>query len=241
MKFVALLFALGFLSLACSGAQPGAADLLEKARAMWRGETFQATVTLDVTRAGETTQYRFQVWAQGEDLALVRVLAPDAEAGSGYLLAGEELWYYTPAAGRAISLPPFALFAGFLGSGLDLDEVLRGATTEHYTVEFSPDQPEAGHRITLTPLPEAATVYGRIEVTLREDLALAAMIYYDQRDQVIKTAHALEFLELPGRVLPRVIVVEESSGDRTVQTFEELLVDVPIEPSVFTREYLERQ
>lgn len=207
---------------------------------MWRGETFQATVALDVTRAGETTRYRYQVWAQGE-LALVRVLAPDAEAGSGYLLAGEELWYYTPAAGRAIFLPPFALFEGFLGSGLDLDDVLMGATTERYTVEFSPEQPETGYRITLTPLPGAATVYGRIEVTLRKDLALAAMIYYDQRDQIIKTAHALEFLELPGRVLPRVIVVEESTGDRTVQTFEGLLIDVPIEPSVFTRENLERR
>jgi len=235
-----LLLVLGLLP-AVGLASPSGAEILDRAQAMWRGETFQATISLDVTRAGVTTSYRFQVWAQGEDRALVRVLAPEAEAGSGYLLAGAELLYFSPSVGRAIVLPAFALFEGFLGSGIALDEVLRGATEGDFAVEFSPDQPQAGHALALVPLPEAATVYGRIEVTLRHDFALVALVYYDQRGHVVKTARAVEFLELPGRVLPRVIVVEEASGDRTVQTFEELLVDVPLDPAIFTRENLERR
>lgn len=213
-------------------------ELLEAARAAWRGETFQATVTLDVTRGGETTVYRLELWAQGETHALVRILAPEEDAGSGYLLVDDELWYYAPVLGRPLSLPPIALGEGLLGSGLDLEDVLRGTTADSYEVAFAPAQPVEGYGLVLTPVPGAAIVYGRLELVLRIDLALQEIVYYDQRGRVVKRARVPEFLELPDRVVPRTIVVEEASGDRTVQTFERLVIDEPLDPALFTLESL---
>ncbi len=217
---------------------PSAREVLEAARVMWRGATFQASVALEVTRGGETTVYHLELWAEGEARALVRVLAPEDDAGSGYLLVGDELWYYAPALGRPIPLPAIALQEGLFGSGLDLDDVLRGTGAEDYDVTFSPDQPEDGYRLVLVPHPGAATVYGRLELSLRSDLALREVLYFDQRGRVVKTTRVSDFLEFPGRVLPQTITIEEASGDRTVVTYERLMVDVPLDPALFTVETL---
>ena len=225
------------LCLVCLGATATtktAEELLEAARAAWRGETFQATVALEVTRGGETTSYRLELWAQGETHALIRILEPEEDRGSGYLLVDDELWYYTPTLGRPISLPPMALQEGLFGSGLDLESILRGTTSDSYEVDFSTDPPDEGYRIVLTPLPTAAIVYGRLEILLRVDLAIQQIVYFDQRGQVVKTARVIEFLELPDRTVPGTILVEEASGDRTVQTFERLVVDEPLDPALFT-------
>lgn len=233
-----LAVAVGFASAGAWAVPPSAKEVLEAARVMWRGDTFHASVALEVTRGGETTIYHLELWAEGEVRALVRVLAPEDDAGSGYLLLGDELWYYAPALGRPIPLPAIALQEGLFGSGLDLDDVLRGAGAEPYDVTFSPDQPEDGYRLVLVPHPGAATVYGRLELSLRSDLALRKVLYFDQRGRVVKTTRVSEFLELPGRVLPRAITIEEASGDRTVVTYERLVIDVPLDPALFTVETL---
>lgn len=227
------------LGLAAVGtaAEGTAGELLERARAAWRGETFTATLTVEVTRGGATTVYRLELWAHGETHALVRILAPPEDAGSGYLLVGNELWYYSPALGRPIQLPPAALHEGLLGSGLDLDEVLRGTPATSYRVELA-SEGSHGYRLVLTPLPTAPIVYGRLEIGLRPDFALQEIVYYDQRGRVVKTARAVDYLALPGRTVPKTIVVVEASGDRTVQTFERLVIDGPIDPAVFTLEAL---
>lgn len=236
-----LVLGLGLAARGTWAAPRSAEEVLEAARLLWRGETFQATVTLEVTRGGDTSVYRLELWAKGDTHALVRVLAPETEAGSGYLLVEDRLWYYAPALGRPIALPPMVLREGLFGSGLDLEEVLRGRATESYRVGFAPDQPQDGYRIVLLPLPGAATVYGHLELVLRGDLALREVLYYDQRGRVVKAARVTEFLELPGRVVPRTLVVEGASGDRTVQTFERLVVDEPLDPALFTVDALGRR
>lgn len=233
-----LALAVGLGSAGAWAAPRSAQEVLEAARVMWRGDTFHASVALEVTRGGETTVYRLELWAEGEARALVRVLAPENDAGSGYLLLGDDLWYYAPALGRPIPLPAIALQEGLFGSGLDLDDVLRGTGAEDYDVALSPDQPEDGYRLVLVPHSGAATVYGRLELALRSDLALREIWYFDQRGRVVKTARVSDFLELPGRVLPRTITIEEASGDRTAVVYERLVVDVPLDPALFTVETL---
>jgi len=212
--------------------------VLEAARAVWRGETFHAVVRLEVAQGGETKVYRLEVWTHGETQALIRILAPEDEAGSGYLLVEDRLWYYSPQVGQPLLLPPVVLHESLFGSGLDLDEILRGTTGENFAVEFAPDQPAEGYKLVLTPLPGAPIVYGKLVLSLKPDLALEEVVYYDQRGQEVKTARAVEFLELTDRVIPKTIVIQEAAGDRTVQTFETIEINLPLDPELFTLEGL---
>jgi hypothetical protein len=114
--------------LAALAASVAAQDLtafqvLDRARANWQGDTFHGLVTLDVTQAGQLRSYRVETWTQGNDLGLVRFLGPEADAGSGYLMNGDELWYYSPAAGRAVSLPQIAISDSLFGNGPALEDL----------------------------------------------------------------------------------------------------------------------
>lgn len=231
-------------SAAAMASEPSALEVVEQARDMWRGDTFHATIHIEVKRGARTESQLVEAWNEGEHRALVRILEPEEEAGNGYLLLeedGEEkLWYYDHAAGEVVSLPGVTLHEGFLGGGLDLDELMRGTVTEHYEVAFAEEQPDEGYSVKLAPLPTAAVVYGRLVLEISEAFVITRIEYYDQRERVVKTAHAEELMEVADRILPRVWVVEAYTNDRTVATYKELTIDEPLPEGMFTLERLQQ-
>jgi len=227
--------------LAC-GVAASAQDLtafqvMDRVRDNWQGEAFHGTVTLDVTQGGTTRSYRVEVWSQGEGLGLIRFLAPEADAGSGYLMLDEELWYYAPAAGKAVSLPAMALGDSLFGSGPAIEDLLHGTLSDKYTATMVRDGTD--YVLTLTPLPEAPVVYGSLVVRVREDFAPVSIVYNDQRGAVLRTARFSEYVTQDGRVLPTLIEVEETNGDRTVERLVDPEFGIAIPASVFTVENLE--
>jgi outer membrane lipoprotein-sorting protein len=212
-------------------------QVMDKARANWQGDTFHGLVTLDVTQGAQSRSYRVEVWSQGETLGLIRFLAPAADAGSGYLMDGDDLWYYAPAAGKAVSLPKMALSDSLFGSGPALEDLLHGTLSEDYEATMTRDGTD--YLLTLTPKPQAPVVYGHLAVRIREDFAIVSIDYVDQRGAVLRTAKFSEYLNLPGRIVATLIVVEEKNGDRSVERLEKPEFNVAIDPKLFTVEYLE--
>jgi hypothetical protein len=212
-------------------------QVVDRVRDNWQGDTFHATVALDVTQGGETRSYRLEVWSQGEDFGLVRFLAPEADAGSGYLMTPDELWYYAPAAGRAVSLPQMALADSLFGSGPAIEDLLHGTLSDKYTATSVRDGTD--YLLTLTPLPDAPVVYGSLVVRVREDFAILSIVYNDQRGEVLRTAEFSEYVTQAGRILPTLIVVAERNGDRTVERLESPEFGIEIPSAVFTVQFLE--
>jgi outer membrane lipoprotein-sorting protein len=212
-------------------------QVMAKARANWQGETLHALVALDVTQGTQSRSYRVEVWSQGETLGLVRFLAPAADAGSGYLMNGDHLWYYAPAAGKAVSLPRMALSDSLFGSGPALEDLLQGTLSDNYDAAMKRDGTD--YLLTLTPQPQAPVVYGHLDVRIREDFAIVSVDYYDQRGGILRTARFSEYLSLPGRIVATQIMVEEKNGDRSVERLENPEFNVAIDPKVFTVEFLE--
>jgi hypothetical protein len=212
-------------------------QVMDRVRSNWQGDTFHSTVTLDVVQASQSRSYRLEIWSQGEDLGLVRFLEPEADAGSGYLMVGEELWYYAPAAGKAVPLPAMALGDSLFGSGPAIEDLLHGTLSDKYTATSERDGTD--YVLTLTPLPDAPVVYGSLIVRVREDFAPVSIVYNDQRGDVLRTARFSEYVTQDGRILPTRIEVEEKNGDRTVERLVDPEFGIAIPAAVFTVEYLE--
>jgi hypothetical protein len=212
-------------------------QVMDRVRDNWQGDTFHGTATLDVTQGGATRSYRVEVWSQGEDLGLIRFLEPEGDAGSGYLMVGEELWYYAPAAGKAVSLPAMALGDSLFGSGPAIEDLLHGTLSDKYTATSERDRTD--YVLTLTPLPDAPVVYGSLIVRVREDFAPVSIVYNDQRGDVLRMARFSEYVTQDGRILPTLIEVEEKNGDRTVERLVDPEFGIAIPATVFTVEYLE--
>ena len=222
---------------AASAEEMTAFQVVDKAKANWQGNTFHAVVALEIYQGTQSRSYRVEVWSQGETLGLIRFLAPAADAGSGYLMDGDDLWYYAPAAGKAVSLPKMALSDSLFGSGPALEDLLHGTLSEDYDAAMKRDGTD--YLLTLTPKPQAPVVYGHLDVRVREDFAIVSIDYVDQRGTILRTAEFSEFLDLPGRIVATLIVVEEKNGNRSVERLENPEFNVAIDPKLFTVEFLE--
>jgi len=214
-----------------------AEEVLERVRAAWRAQSFHGLVELEVQQQGETRGWRLEVWSQGEERALIRVLAPEEEAGSGYLVLGDEVWYYSPEIGEAIQLPAFALAEGAFGEAVALEDVFRGTLAGEYEASLEPWQD--GYLLILIPKPAAPVVYGGLKLLVREDYALLEIRYFDQRGNLLRVARFSEFIDVDGRPVPTVAEVEEVDGDKTVEQLIEPEFGIEIPEEVFTLESLE--
>jgi len=230
-------------------------ELLECARRNWVEGTFHGLVRLDLYRPEFSKSYRLEIWTSGADKALIRVLEPKEEAGSGYLRVGDRLWYYHPDVGQAIELPPSALSESFLGADASLEDLYRGTLAESYDVELLGSRPPSEgesavegdriYRLRLIPKPEAPVVYGKLELEVRgSDCAVLVIDYYDQRETLIRQARFSGFVTVGEgerkRVVPTVMVFDDflKEGSRTVETLEEYEFDVEIPEETFTLECL---
>lgn len=231
--------------------EPTAEGLLACARRNWVEGTFHGLVRLELFRPEYSKQYRLEAWSEGAEKALMLVLEPEEDAGSGYLRAGDELWYYHPDVGQAISLPTSALSESFLGSDASLEDLYRGTLSENYDVELLGGRPASAeasaqegdgiYRLRLVPKPEAPVVYGKLELDVRgSDCAVLVIDYYDQRETLIRQARFSQFVTVGEgerqRVIPTVMTFDDflEEGSRTVETLESYEFDREIPPEQFT-------
>jgi len=237
LLFAGALLAVGLLAAAQTDAQPLTADeIFDRTRSAWQGESFHATLGLEIVLGGQTKSHRLEVWTLGEDLALIRVIEPEEDAGSGYLEADDKLWYYSPLVGVAIELPAIALAQAVFGSGPSIDDLSHGTLSDDYDV--SVEDREDGWFMTLIPHPDAPVVYGRLEIVVTSDFVMQEIVYYDQRGDVLRTATFREVIDIDGQLLPTLVVIEDASGDRTIQRVIDPEFDLVLEASFFTLENL---
>ena len=216
-----------------------AIDVLSRARQVWEGESFYAMISLDLTLQAQTESYRFEVWTQGEDKALLRFHAPEEKAGEAYLQVKNDLWYYSPGLGGTIKLPSMALGEAILGAGPSLDDLFRKTLSQDYQVTMSEEGGE--YLLTLLPHEDAPVVYGMLKVLVRADFALEEVVYYDQRGDILRTTRFASYRSIGGRVIPTVVTVEDSNGDWTVERLENMQFGIELLPDFFTVDNLEHQ
>ncbi len=218
---------------------PATADsLLECAQANWNSASFHGVIQISTFRPEYTREFRLEVWSTADnERAMIRVLAPEDEAGSGYLLlSDDELWFYTPDAGQAIALPTASLTQTFFGSDVAVEDLYRGTIGDRYTAELlgtrSDDEGATIHRLRLVPKPEADVVYGKLQLDMLNDSCAVLQIdYFDQRDNLIREASFSDFVEANGLTFAlhskiTDLLREQSYTEERVESYE-IGVDIP--------------
>ena len=220
-----------------------AAAILERVRSGWQGDSFHAVLELEITLGGATKRHVLEVWTYGEEHALLRILEPQIDAGSGYLQIGDELWYYSPAVGASIPLPAIGLTDALFGAGPSIGYLSHGTLSEEFTVSVTALTDDAGeltdYLLTMIPLPDAPVVYGKLVVTATADYVIREVVYYDQRNAVIRTATFGGTILVGESAFPTEILIVDASGDQTVERIVAPEFDLEIDEAFFTLERLE--
>ncbi len=225
-----------------------AREIIKLADEKMQGEkTSYSLMTMTIVRPTWERAVSFKNWTKGRDYALTLVTAPAKEQGQSFLKHQNDIWNWNPMISRMIKLPPSMMSQGWMGSDFSNDDLLKESSIViDYTHEITGEELIDGrdcHIIELTPLEDAAVVWGKIIKWIsKEDYLQMKSEYYDEDDYLIKTELSSNVQMMDNRLIPTrfELIPEDEEGNRTIVEIDEITFNKPIEDAFFSQQNMKR-
>jgi len=232
---------LGFLYLSSSAAQEhDAAQLIRNAMDHWRGMTSYSDMTMTIHRPEWERSMTMLSWSKGDKLSLVRVVEPKKDAGNGTLLNDNNMWTFTPKINRIIKVPSSMMSQSWMGSDFSNKDISKSTDIiDQYDHELVSAEDRDGHvyyTISSVPHEEAAVVWGKEVLTVRDDYVLMEQQFWDQDGVLVKSMKTLKVVEMGGRAVAKVMRMGklDTPGEWTQLTANTIEFDLELADNLFT-------
>lgn len=224
-----------------AAAQETARDIIDRVDRILRGRSSYGVATMEVVTEHWERSIDMEIWSLGTEYALIRVTAPKKEEGTATLKAGDQIWNYLPRVDRTIKIPPSLMMGSWMGSHFTNDDIVKESRlVEDYDIEFAFDGEREGVSVwefQLTPKPEAAVVWGRIDYQVRkaDDMPTWAR-YYNEDGELVRRLDFGDYRVMGGRLIPARMDMYplDKPGERTLVQYAELQFDIDIDESYFS-------
>jgi len=237
----ALIFLLGTLLLSSVRAQEtDAAQLVRNAMDHWRGLTSYSDMTMTIHRPDWERSMTMKSWSKGDKRSLVRVVEPRKDAGNGTLLNDGSMWTFTPRINRIIKVPSSMMSQSWMGSDFSNKDISKSTDIiDQYDHELLKAEEVDGHvyyTISSVPHEDAAVVWGKEILIVRDDYVLMEQQFWDQDGILVKSMKTLEVREMGGRAVARVMRMGkvDSPEEWTQLTANAIEFDLELPDSLFT-------
>ena len=226
----------------------GAQDAKEIVRATidnWRGESSYGEMSMTIHRPSWERTMSMRAWTRGSKKSLVRITAPKKDAGNGTLMVDNNMWSYAPKVNRVIKVPSSMMGQSWMGSDFSNKDVSRADDiVDQYDHTLLGNEEHDGHTVFVIesiPHEEAAVVWGREVLRVRDDDVLVSQEYYDQEGVLVKTLRSLEIGVMGGRsiAIRQRMAKEDADDEWTEFLIDSVEFDVEISENVFTRSNLQ--
>lgn len=171
----------------------------------WRGLSSDAVMTMVIHRPDWERTVTMRVWTKGDDRSLVRVLEPKKDRGNGTLIDDDSMWTYSPKVNRVIKIPSSMMGQGWMGSDFSNKDVARTDDIvdqyDHSILSVEEIDGVTVYEIESVPHEEAAVVWGREVLRIRDDHVVETHSFFDQDGELVKMLTSLEIGEMGGRVI----------------------------------------
>ena len=217
-----------------------AKELVRAAMDHWRGVTSYSEMTMTIHRADWERSMSMRTWSQGDKVSLVRITEPKKDAGNGTLLKEKEMWSYSPKINRIIKIPSSMMSQGWMGSDFSNKDVSKSTDIlDQYDHSLSDTTQEDGHTVyTVEAIPheDAAIVWGKEVLKIRDDFVLLEEQYWDQDGKLVKIMKARDVQEMGGRSVARVLRMGkvDSTDEWTEMEVLSIEFDLDLPASIFT-------
>ncbi len=222
-------------------------EIVDQVDQLLRGDSSQGTITMQIVTENWQRSLTMQVWSQGTENSLVRIEKPRKEAGTATLKVGNNIWNYLPKVSRTIKIPTSMMMASWMGSHFTNDDLVKESSmSRDYVITLSYEGERNGssvYEFTLIPKPDAAVVWGKLELEVRQDDLMPTWHrYYDEDGTLIRELTFSEYTLMGGRRVPTRLVMQpyDKPGEQTVIIYDNLVFDVPIQADTFSLRNLER-
>ncbi len=217
-----------------------ARDIVRQSIDHWRGTSSVGEMTMIIHRPDWERSMSMQAWTQGDKKSLVRVTAPQKDRGNGTLMIDNSMWNYSPKVNRVIKVPSSMMGQSWMGSDFSNKDVSRADDiVDQYTHTLIETIEKDGHKVHVIesiPLEEAAVVWGKEVLRIRDDHVLIKQSYFDQEGELVKELESLKIGEMGGRVVAlqqRMSKVDEPD-DWTEMQVKSMNFDVELDDNLFT-------
>ena len=222
-----------------------AAEIVRAAIDNWRGESSQGEMSMTIHRPTWERTMSMRSWTRGSKKSLVRVTAPKKDAGNGTLMVDNNMWTYSPKVNRVIKVPSSMMGQSWMGSDFSNKDVSRADDIvdqyEHTLLATEEHEGHALYVIESIPHEDAAVVWGKEILRVRDDHVLISQEYYDQEGVLVKLLESLEVGEMGGRTiaLRQRMGEVETKDEWTEFQIVSIEFDVDLADNLFTRSNLQ--
>jgi outer membrane lipoprotein-sorting protein len=244
-RILALALALPLFSAPpAAAAEPTIAELLDATDDLNRGASSHGVMAMQVQTARYTRSMKIEVWSQGEDRSLVRLLEPAKDKGVSTLRSGDNIWNYLPNVDRTVKVPAAMMGGAWMGSHITNDDLVRSSRlADDFTATLVAKPGVAGatsYRIELVAKPDAPVVWGKVMVEIGADKLPRKVEYFDEKGTLVRTLTFEEVKTIDGKPMPTVqrVVPADKPGEFTLLRVESMDFDLALPESTFTLQAL---
>ena len=217
-----------------------ARDIVRSAIDYWRGSSSYGEMTMTIHRPDWERSMSMRAWTQGDDRSLVRVTAPKKDRGNGTLIDNNNMWSYSPKINRVIKVPSSMMGQSWMGSDFSNKDISRvDDIIDQYEHSILGQGEQDGHtvyQIESIPHEDAAVVWGKEILNIRDDNVLVDHSFFDQDGELVKVLVSLEIGDLGGRIVAirqRMKKVDEAD-EWTEIILDSMEYDLELKDSLFT-------
>ena len=222
-------------------ASPLDADtIVRQAMDHYRGQSSRADMTMTIHRPDWERSMRMQAWTAGDEKTLVRVTEPRKDAGNATLSVDGNMWTFSPSINRVIKVPSSMMGQNWMGSDFSNKDVSKSADiVSQYDHTLLATEEHEGHQVWVVqsvPHEEAAVVWGREVLRIRDDWVLLEQQFWSQDGELVKTLEALAIEEMAGRPVATVMRMAKTAAPEEYTELRTHAVEFDLElaDSLFT-------
>ena len=215
-------------------------DLIRQAMDQWRGLSSYSEMTMTIHRPDWQRSMSMRSWTKGEKTTLVRVTEPKKDAGNGTLTNDNNMWTFAPKVNRIIKVPSSMMSQSWMGSDFSNKDISKSTDIiDQYDHKLLETRQQDGHTIYVIesiPHEDAAVVWGKEILTIRDDYIMLEQQFWDQDNILVKSMKALEIKELGGRTVASVIRMgkQDAPEEWTEMSVQDIKFDQDHADSLFT-------
>ena len=235
-----ILIACLLLPIVAVGEERDATEIVRAAIEHWRGLSSYTEMTMLIHRPDWERSMTMRAWTKGQEQTLVRVVEPKKDRGSGTLTDDDSMWTFSPKVNRVIKVPSSMMGQSWMGSDFSNKDVARADDIidqyDHTVLQSEEIDDLVVYEIESIPHEEAAVVWGREVLKIRDDHVVLEHAFFDQDGELVKKLVSLEIEEMGGRTIAKRqrMVKTEDPDEWTEISVNDVEYEIELKDSLFT-------
>ncbi len=218
-----------------------ARHIVDRVDRMLRGESSIAHLSMEIQSKHWKRTLEAKAWSKGTERALILILKPVKETGTATLKAEDNIWNYLPKVERVIKIPSSMMMGSWMGSHFTNDDLVKDSRMiRDYSIVTSFEGDREGSAVwefTLTPHEDAAVVWGKIVMEVRQQDDMPTwQKFYDEEGDLVRTMTFGQYQRMDDRTVPTVMEIRptDSPEEYTRVVYEQLDFDVELDDGFFS-------